>query len=70
MKQIRQEIKDKLSPLPKYNERRDYRASGDCICEKCGYEYRLHPLDTDKDRLSYDGQPFLHVLCNGDRVKL
>ena len=45
----------------------DYRASGDALCPICGYAIRLHPLDPDE--LSYDKMPFLHVLCNGDRVK-
>lgn len=47
---------------------RTYRASGESICDVCGREYRQHPVD--EDQLSYDDQPFLIVLCNGDRVKL
>jgi len=46
----------------------DYRADGRCICELCGEEYRRHPMDHFE--LSYSGEPFLNVLCNGDRVKL
>lgn len=46
----------------------DYRAAGDCTCQECGEEYRRHPMDHFE--LSYAGEPFLHVLCNGDRVKL
>jgi len=57
----------KLDPLPAPT-REWYRSASDCICEGCGYEYRYHPLDPHD--LSYDGQPFMHVLCNGDRVKL
>ena len=38
-----------------------YRASGSMKCS-CGWEYRQHPNDENYD--------FLHVLCNGDRVKL
>lgn len=44
------------------------RASGDCICEICGKEYRRHP--DDMEELSYQGLPFLQVLCDGTRVKL
>ncbi len=44
------------------------RAGGDCICDQCGKCYYDHPFDTKQ--LSYDDKPFLHVLCNGDRVKL
>lgn len=47
---------------------RTYRASGESICDICGREYRQHPAD--EEQLSYDDQPFLIVLCNGDRVKL
>lgn len=39
-----------------------YRADGRIICESCGSEYWRHaedPRDTH-----------LHMLCNGDRVKL
>lgn len=45
-----------------------YRASGDAICEACGKEFRKHPADMGQ--LSYTGDPFLLILCNGDRVKL
>lgn len=40
-----------------------YRASGDCICEKCGKLYYDH---------DYFAEPyeFLNILCNGDLVKL
>lgn len=54
-------------PLPKASGE-DYRAGGDCLCEICGKEYRKHQFDFYE--LSYTGEPFLHVLCNGDRVKL
>jgi hypothetical protein len=38
------------------------RASGDCICSVCGFEYREHaPLV---------GFEWLHQLCNGKLVKL
>ena len=45
-----------------------YRASGDAICEICQKEFREHPVD--EGQLSYSGDPFLLILCNGDRVKL
>ena len=45
-----------------------YRASGECICDKCGKEYWRHPRD--KENLDFHGEPFLKILCNGDRVKL
>lgn len=53
-------------PLPPPSGQ-DYRASGDANCPICGFLIRLHPMDPNE--LSYDKQPFLHVLCNGDRVK-
>ncbi len=45
----------------------EYRASGDALCLECGHEIRLHPMDPNQ--LTYQDQPYLHVLCNGDRVK-
>lgn len=44
-------------------KRRDefYRASGDCLCA-CGREYWRHPHDPVEE--------WLHILCNGERVKL
>jgi hypothetical protein len=62
-REIRRMLADR--EMPPYKD--DYRASGDAECPVCGYLIRLHPLD--KELLSYDKQPFLHVLCNGDRVK-
>jgi len=53
-------------PLPQPSGQ-DYRASGDALCPVCSHPIRLHPLDPNE--LSYDKQLFLHVLCNGDRVK-
>jgi len=44
------------------------RASGDCVCEVCGDQYRHHPHDMKQ--LGYNDEPFLRVLCNGRRVKL
>lgn len=45
-----------------------YRASGNCICEQCGEFYICHEMD--REHLGFQGEPFLHILCNGDRVKL
>lgn len=44
------------------------RVSGNCVCELCGNEYRLHPLDWRV--IGYGNVPFLNVLCDGQRVKL
>lgn len=40
-----------------------YRASGDCPCPVCEQTYADHEFDVP-------GHHFLHVLCNGNRVKL
>ncbi len=56
----------KLTPLPP-DMGNWYRACGDCLCE-CGHAYSLHPLDPDD--LDWEGAAYMHVLCNGDRVKL
>lgn len=44
-----------------------YRAAGDCICGVCKLPYRKHPFHKATD---WQGEPFLHVLCNGENVKL
>lgn len=46
-----------------------YRANGLVICPFCLKDYYSHPLDPEI-KSGIDGAPFLHVLCNGDRVKL
>lgn len=38
-----------------------YRASGACLCELCGLEYRKHPLDEELA---------VNRLCNGELVHL
>lgn len=38
-----------------------YRASGSCLCELCGLEYRKHPLDEELA---------VNRLCNGELVHL
>jgi|WetSurMetagenome_2_1015567.scaffolds.fasta_scaffold588172_2 hypothetical protein len=45
-----------------------YRAGGDVICTECNKPYKDHPMD--KDIHDQDGNLYLNVLCNGDRVKL
>ena len=47
---------------------RMFRASGDCICDACGRDYYSHPyvFEARDD----EGNPFLHVTCAGDIVKL
>lgn len=44
------------------------RVSGQMVCETCGQLYLHHPLDWRE--VGYDGRPWLHVLCSGQRVKL
>ena len=55
-------------PIDKPERKEILHASGECICEICGKEYRRHPEDLEE--LSYDGNPFLHMLCDGTQVKL
>lgn len=43
-----------------------YRAHQDCICERCGREYRKHQMAGPK----FDDYYWLHLLCNGDLVRL
>ncbi len=44
------------------------RAHGDCQGEHGGHKYRNHPFDGAI--LDQENLPFLHVLCDGTRVKL
>lgn len=46
----------------------EFRAGGDTTCTHCGKPYRDHPHDLAQ--LGSDSQPFLHILCDGSRVKL
>lgn len=43
-------------------------ASGECVCGICGNKYIDHPLDWRE--VGYDGNAYLHVICDGTRVKL
>lgn len=45
-----------------------FRAAGDCLCSVCNEPYRKHPYDMKT--LAWHGEPWLHVLCDGRRVKL
>lgn len=49
-------------------QERDRRADGRCVCE-CGRAYWRHPFDMTT-LSGIDGTPFLHLLCDGTRVKL
>lgn len=44
------------------------RASHECVCTCCGKTYIEHPMDPQE--LDWLGQPYIHVLCDGRRVKL
>lgn len=44
------------------------RAGGDCLCSECSRSYYDHPMIDNM--LDYNQEPFLHMLCNGDVVKL
>lgn len=44
------------------------RCSGDMLCDVCGQEYTVHPMDWRV--IGYGDVPFLNVLCDGRRVKL
>ena len=43
-------------------------ANGDMVCDRCGQQYALHPLDWRV--IGWGDVPFLNVLCDGRRVKL
>jgi hypothetical protein len=43
-----------------------HRASGDAVCDVCGEEYRKHPPDDS----SFEGSLYLHMACDGRRLKL
>ncbi len=45
------------------------RTDQNCICEECGKTHREHPYIDDT--LSWiDGNPYLHLLCDGTLAKL
>jgi len=49
-----------------------YRAGGDCECSVCGKLYYDHPYCAqfkNENGGAYDSY-YMHVLCNGDHVKL
>jgi hypothetical protein len=45
-----------------------FRASGQMVCEKCDCDYYSHPMDWRI--IGHGNVPYLHVLCDGRRVKL
>ncbi len=47
-----------------------YRAGGDVVCETCGKKYYDHPMYMPSAKATYNGQPILNEICNGDLVKL
>lgn len=58
-----------VQDVPDGDDREMFRASGDCLCEVCGKEYRKHPY-ASRPLSGIDGLPFLRVLCSGKLVKL
>ena len=44
------------------------RASGDCVCDTCGREYRRHPREPHE--AGPEHEPYLERLCDGSLVKL
>ncbi len=44
------------------------RVGGTCPCPFCGQTYYKHPYDPEE--LDGEGYPFLHVRCDGARLKL
>lgn len=61
-------IPDVVGSIPTSPSIEMIRASGDVVCEICGRKYYDHPMD--EEQLSYDGRPFLHIGCDGKRLKL
>lgn len=47
---------------------RMFRSDHRCICPECGKRYGSHPLAEEVRDI--DGNPFLHVICDGSIVKL
>lgn len=53
---------------PEYIAEQAYRTTGTFKCELCQREYQSHPYVSEARGST--GEPYLHVLCNGDMVKL
>ena len=66
--QLRVTCKPAPRKRKKKTEPKMIRASGDVVCDDCGKKYYDHP--EDKGQLSFDGRPFLHIRCDGMRLKL
>ena len=53
------------------HQREARRASGNVACTVCGKDYYQHPMDHSVlTRITGEAEPFLHLLCDGSRVKL
>ncbi len=61
---------------PCEGEEKFFRADGGCLCPSCSRPYRVHPycansaLPESTQCSSISKEYILHVLCNGDHVKL
>lgn len=44
------------------------RCCGSMICERCGQNYYVHPMDWRV--IGHGDVPFLNIICDGSRVKL
>jgi hypothetical protein len=65
----RQAVREMCLDLPPMTEADDFGpADGECVCDRCGLEYRFHPADPRI--FSNTGDLFLRILCDGRRVKL
>lgn len=54
-------LKDRNN-ISRFNKKEEViRVSGDCICEICNEKYYDHPFDDDYE--------FLHIRCDGQRLK-
>lgn len=58
----------RVHDVPDGDDRPMQRAGGDVVCEDCGDTYYKHPHASRP--VDWENRPFLHVLCNGDLVKL
>lgn len=54
--------------LPESGSGECFRASGDCPCPSCKVLYRRHPVILSQTDSS--GEPFLHLSCSGQFLKL
>lgn len=47
-----------------------FERTGNCVCSVCRHRYGRHPMAFGSAAQGSDGQPWLHVLCDGSLVKL